>query len=137
MAKVPGFHTVPEIRLRKILFALGYRFRLNDARLPGKPDIVLAKHRAVIFVNGCFWHWHGCARSRMPSSNVVYWTQKINRNKKRDWQNYLKLRSLKWRVLIVWECALKPSLLLKTGNQIDCWLKGKKSFRKIGTKIVG
>src|SRR5258708_6730784 len=131
MAKVRSTNTSPEIRLRKALFSRGYRFRLHKQALPGTPDITLAKYRAVIFVNGCFWHWHGCARSRMPSSNVDYWTKKIIRNKLRDKRNRKRLAILKWRVLVVWECALKPSRLRKTVTQVERWLNGSRFYSSI------
>jgi DNA mismatch endonuclease (patch repair protein) len=132
MAKVRSTDTSPEMRLRKALFAHGYRFRLHGQDLPGKPDIVLAKYRAVIFVNGCFWHWHGCARSRMPSSNVDYWTRKIGRNRLRDERNYQSLLASTWRVLVVWECTLKPSLLKATVSQVERWLNSNRSYFSIG-----
>jgi DNA mismatch endonuclease (patch repair protein) len=132
MAKVRSTNTLPEVCLRKALFAHGYRFRLHGKNLPGTPDIILAKYRAVIFVNGCFWHWHGCARSRMPSSNVDYWTQKIIRNKLRDKRNRKRLATLKWRVLVVWECALKPSRLRKAVATAERWLNSSRSYSSIG-----
>ena len=132
MAKVRSINTSPEIRLRKALFAHGYRFRLHERDLPGTPDIVLAKYRAVIFVNGCFWHWHGCARSRMPSSNVNYWVQKITRNKLRDKKNHKRLATLKWRVLVIWECALKPSCLRKNVDRVERWLNSSRFYSSIG-----
>lgn len=132
MARVRSTNTSPEVRLRKALFTRGYRFRLYDPDLPGKPDIVLAKYRAVIFVNGCFWHWHGCARSRMPSSNVDYWKRKIGRNRLRDEKNYQSLRISKRRVLVVWECALKPSVLKRTVTRVEHWLNSNRSYFSIG-----
>jgi DNA mismatch endonuclease (patch repair protein) len=96
------------LTLRKALFALGYRYRLNVSDLPGKPDLVFAKHRTVIFVHGCFWHGHRCKRGdRAPKSNTDYWRKKITRNKARDKENAAALKKLGWRVITVWECELK------------------------------
>jgi DNA mismatch endonuclease (patch repair protein) len=107
MRAVKGKDTGPEIRLRKALFALGYRYRLNVKDLPGKPDLVFPKHRSVVFVHGCFWHGHQCKRgARVPKSNRAYWTEKIARNKARDKKNKQALEALGWRVITVWECKL-------------------------------
>ena len=108
MRAVKGRDTKPEIALRKKLFALGYRYRLNVKTLPGKPDIVFPKHKTVIFVHGCFWHGHDCKRgSRAPKQNAEYWREKIARNKARDKKNAADLEKLGWRVVTVWECELK------------------------------
>ncbi len=108
MRAVKGENTKPEIALRKALHRLGYRYRLNVKDLPGKPDLVFPKHRAVIFVHGCFWHGHGCKRGkRVPKTNRAYWTEKIARNKARDKKNAAALRRLGWRVITIWECRLK------------------------------
>lgn len=108
MRAVKSENTKPEITLRKALFALGFRYRLNVKTLPGKPDLVFAKHHTVIFVHGCFWHGHQCKRGkRVPKTNRAYWTEKIARNKARDRKNAAALRRLGWRVIIIWECKLK------------------------------
>ena len=108
MRAVKSSNTKPEIALRKALFALGYRYRLNVKTLPGKPDLVFAKHRTVIFVHGCFWHGHDCKRGRrVPKTNRDYWTAKIARNRARDEKNEAALAALGWRVITVWECELK------------------------------
>lgn len=108
MRSVKSSNTKPEITLRKALFALGYRYRLNVKNLPGKPDIVFPKHKTVIFVHGCFWHGHDCKRGRRtPKTNRAYWTDKIARNKTRDAKNAEALAALGWRVITVWECELK------------------------------
>lgn len=107
MRAVKGKDTGPELKLRKALFALGYRYRLNAKDLPGKPDLVFPKHRTVIFVHGCFWHGHRCKRgARVPKSNRAYWTKKIAGNKARDKKNRKALEALGWRVITVWECKL-------------------------------
>lgn len=108
MAAIRGKNTKPEIWLRKELFRLGFRYRLHRKDLPGKPDIVLPKHKALIFVHGCFWHGHqGCPLFKVPSSRTDFWLNKINTNKARDNINTQKLLAEGWRVLEVWECALK------------------------------
>ena len=108
MRAVKGADTKPEIALRKALFARGLRYRLHAGDLPGKPDLVFPRHRAVVFVNGCFWHGHDCARgARLPKTNRAYWSKKIARNKARDKETVKALAALGWRAYIVWECALK------------------------------
>ncbi|WP_428407922.1 very short patch repair endonuclease [Hyphococcus sp.] len=108
MRAVKGRDTKPEITLRKQLHALGYRYRLNAKDLPGKPDLVFPKYKAVLFVHGCFWHGHKCKRgARQPKQNADYWKEKIARNKARDKKNAAALEKLGWRVITVWECELK------------------------------
>lgn len=108
MRAVKSTNTKPEVKLRKALFALGYRYRLNVKTLPGKPDIVFPKYNTVIFVHGCFWHGHDCKRGRrIPKTNRAYWTDKIARNKARDIKHVKALADLGWRVITVWECELK------------------------------
>jgi len=104
MSRIRGVDTKPEIIVRSILHRAGFRFRLHVKRLPGKPDIVLPKHRTVVFVNGCFWHRHDCGRFRMPKSNTDYWKDKFDKNAARDKRNAASLRDLGWKVVIVWEC---------------------------------
>lgn len=115
MRSVKSKDTTPEIRLRKALFALGYRYRLNVKDLPGKPDLVFPQHEAVLFVHGCFWHGHQCKRGRrIPKTNTDYWRDKIRKNRDRDRKNKRALEALGWRVLTVWECeipTLDPSTL--------------------------
>ena len=106
MSRIHGKNTKPEELVRKYLFAQGFRYRKNDTRYPGKPDIVLPKYRTVIFVNGCFWHKHdGCRYFVWPKSNIEFWEEKITRNVNRDNDNYQKLKEMGWNVLIVWECC--------------------------------
>lgn len=96
--------------MRKYLFSQGFRYRKNDARLPGKPDIVLPKYKTVIFVNGCFWHKHeGCRYFVWPKNNADFWKKKIESNVTRDAKNYQTLKTIGWKVLAVWECELKPN----------------------------
>ena len=109
MRQVRSENTAPEMYVRRALHAAGFRFRLHDKRLPGKPDLVLTKYLTVVFVQGCLWHWHGCRRSRMPSSNTDYWQRKIARNVERDAKNLSALSDKGWRVELVWECELAAS----------------------------
>jgi len=107
MSKISGRDTKPEILVRKYLFSEGFRYRKNVKRLPGKPDIVLPKYKTIIFVHGCFWHGHkNCIASKLPESNIEYWTNKISTNKKRDFKNKKLLKKLGWNIIIIWECEL-------------------------------
>lgn len=113
MRAVKGRATTPERAVRRLIWSLGGRYRLNRADLPGKPDIVLAGRRLAIFVHGCFWHGHDCARgARVPKANRDYWTQKIARNRARDIANRAALEAKGWRVETVWECELKDAAAL-------------------------
>lgn len=101
-------NTKPEVYIRKRLFAAGFRYRKNDRRYPGTPDIVLPKYRTVIFVHGCFWHMHeGQPCFKMPKSNTDYWKPKLERNRDRDVKNEEALRRMGWNVIVVWECRLR------------------------------
>ena len=110
MSRIRSTNTKPEEIVRKYLFSKGFRYRKNDKRFPGKPDIVLPKYKTVVFVNGCFWHMHNCSRSRLPKSNLEYWQPKIQRNIERDRENYKKLTEDGWNVIVVWECELKKKV---------------------------
>lgn len=107
MSRIRGANTKPELAVRSALHGMGYRFRLHDRKLPGRPDIVLRRHRTVIFVNGCFWHGHGCRFSKMPATRSDFWGSKIARTKMRDSTVVEQLLSLGWNVVIVWECAVR------------------------------
>lgn len=112
MSRIQSANTKPEELVRKYLFAKGMRFRKNDKRYPGRPDIVLPKYKTIIFVNGCFWHMHdSCSKFVMPKSNADYWTPKLMRNKKRDQDNINKLEKMGWNVIVIWECELSKELL--------------------------
>lgn len=109
MGLVRASDTKPELAIRSNLWSLGYRFSLGRKELPGKPDVVLPKHKAVIFAHGCFWHHHhGCAKSKLPDTNAPFWRKKILANVFRDRRNALALKELGWRVLVVWECEIRP-----------------------------
>ncbi len=114
MGRVRGKGTAPEMMVRRFVFSLGYRYRLHDARLPGKPDLVFAGRKKIIFVHGCFWHRHeGCALARIPKSKTQFWLQKLTANKERDIRNLTALRELGWCVLVVWECELSDDQALR------------------------
>lgn len=107
MAKIRGDETQPEIVVRKFLFSKGYRFRKNVKTLPGKPDIVLPKYKAVIFVHGCFWHKHkNCKKAQLPETRKEFWEKKISGNVGRDKKNIMHLKKTGWQVIVLWQCRL-------------------------------
>jgi DNA mismatch endonuclease (patch repair protein) len=119
MQQIKGTNTKPEILLRKLLFSKGFRYRINNKNLPGKPDIVLKKYNTVIFVNGCFWHGHeNCRYYVIPKTRTEFWTDKINGNKKRDKKNIELLIQMGWKVITVWECELKKDKVDQTVEQL-------------------
>lgn len=120
MSHIRSRNTKPEVKLRKELFKLGYRYRLNVKGLDGRPDIVLAKYRTCIFVNGCFWHGHkGCLKFVLPKTNVEFWLAKIENNRERDLRDYTFLESRGWRVIVVWECELAKADFRNTVSEIQ------------------
>ena len=107
--------TKPEVIVRKMLFGMGYRYRLHSKNLPGRPDIIFYSRKKVIFVHGCFWHWHrGCKLFRMPKSRPDYWFPKLTRNRMRDKKNYTMLRKLGFEYLVIWECQTRDEEKLAT-----------------------
>lgn len=125
MSRIKGRDTKPEDYVRKSLFAHGYRYRKNDKRLPGTPDIVLPKYKTVIFVNGCFWHKHeGCRYFVWPKNNEDFWREKINRNVQRDRNVIASLEKLGWRIIVIWECELKPKMREQTIAKLVLELEG-------------
>ncbi len=115
MRRVKGRDTAPELKVRRILWRLGARYRLHRKDLPGKPDIVLPSRKLAIFVHGCFWHGHDCARgSRVPKANRDYWLGKVGRNRARDIETRARLEAMGWRVLVMWECSLKDEARLES-----------------------
>ncbi len=113
MRRVKSMQTKPELKVRKLLFSMGYRYRLHMKDLPGKPDIVFTKKKKIIFVHGCFWHQHpGCKKKGLPKSNQAFWKSKFDKNIKRDSQNILILNEMGWKVLVIWECELKEDKAL-------------------------
>lgn len=110
MSRVKSKDTKPEMMVRKFLHASGFRYRLHEKKLPGKPDIVLPKYKTVIFVHGCFYHGHeGCRYFVVPKTRTDWWLDKINGNRRRDATNYVKLSEANWRIITVYECELKPA----------------------------
>jgi len=107
MAGVRSKDTTPELLIRHQLHAEGFRYRLHATSLPGKPDLVLPKYRVAIFVNGCFWHWHGCRLSKLPSTRTEFWEHKLRGNRTRDAQKISELTAAGWRCAIIWECAIR------------------------------
>lgn len=115
MARVKATDSTPELTVRHLLHSLGYRYRLHRDNLPGKPDIVLPKHKSVIFVHGCFWHHHkGCKKSKLPETNADFWRKKILDNVARDKRNIHQLVRTGWKVLVLWECQIRSSELQET-----------------------
>jgi DNA mismatch endonuclease (patch repair protein) len=123
MAAVKSKDTAPELVVRRLVHAMGYRYRLHVRSLPGAPDLVFARRRKVVFVHGCFWHRHRCARGdRMPGSNRGYWLKKLEGNRRRDVKHRRALGRLGWRVLVVWECQTRPDRLNPLANRIQAFL---------------
>lgn len=114
MASIGSKNTHPEIVVRKWLFRNGYRYRLHETKLPGKPDIVMPRYRTAIFINGCFWHRHAeCKRASMPINNQDYWRTKFDRNIQRDLQNVTKLEESGWQVIVIWECEIRTKRFIE------------------------
>lgn len=107
MSRIRGKDTLPELLIRKGLHARGLRYRLQDRSLPGRPDLVFPKHKAIIFVHGCFWHAHGCNLSKVPKSREQFWAEKLSKNRMRDQRANEDLSACGWRVIVIWECALR------------------------------
>jgi len=113
MSRIRSRDTSPELKVRRLVYGMGYRYRLHIANLPGKPDLVFRRLKRVIDVRGCFWHQHpGCIDSHIPKSRIGYWRPKLARNQKRDLENGRKLRAMSWRVFVVWECETKDGIRL-------------------------
>lgn len=133
MRQIKSKDTLPEIRVRKWLFSKGYRFRKNDKRYPGKPDIVMPKYNTIIFVHGCFWHRHlNCKYASVPKTNTDYWEKKFNRNIENDIKNSKELKEQGWSIITIWECELKPKVFEETMRLLEqqIILNGRKSREK-------
>ena len=136
MSGIRGKNTRPEMLIRKGLHARGFRYRLHDSTLPGKPDMVFRRCSAVIFVNGCFWHGHNCHLFRWPSSRTEFWKQKILRNREKDAETVRALSMNGWRILIIWECALKGRTKYPASDVIESaakWLCGSSKYHEIAS----
>lgn len=139
MARIKGRNTKPERIIRSALHAAGYRFRLSPEGIPGTPDLVLPRYRAVIFIHGCFWHGHTCHLFKWPQTNPEFWKQKIEGNRRRDRQAVNELMDAGWRVLFVWECAIRgvgrmpvPEVM----NKISKWLQGEDKTGEIAGRTA-
>ena len=128
MSRIRSANTKPELDLRHALWKMGFRYRVNDRRLPGKPVIVLPKYKTVIFVHGCFWHGHeGCRFFVVPSTHTEFWADKILKNRERDAITSEKIESLGWTVITVWECTLKGSQFEQTLTSLSQVLQSKEA----------
>lgn len=137
MSGIRGKNTRPELVVRKALFARGYRYRLHDPKLPGKPDLVFPKYRAVVFVHGCFWHGHRCRLFKWPATRKKFWSNKITGNRKRDRLVRASLIKAGWRICTVWECAIKGRQDRSVAGVIGrCsgWLRGKQKSLELGSR---
>lgn len=137
MSRIRGKDTKLEVRIRSELFRKGFRFRKNDKRYPGKPDIVFPKYKAVVFINGCFWHYHECELFKMPSTRKKWWEKKLNRNRSKDHEALDAIKQEGLRALVVWECAIrgkgknKEEQIFKTTRLIERWVQSKSKHREI------
>lgn len=119
MSQIKGKNTKPEILVRKLLFSKGFRYRLHDKKLPGKPDIVLPKYKTVIFIHGCFWHGHDdCKYFVVPKTKSDWWLNKINGNKNNDYKALITLKEQGWKIIVLWECELKSQKIQKTFTKL-------------------
>ncbi len=126
MSRIRGKDTKPEILVRKYLFSEGFRFRKNDKRYPGHPDVVLPKYRTVVFVNGCFWHGHeGCRYYTVPKTNTEFWVAKVRRNQERDKADVAALTDAGWNVITIWECQLDKKSREETLSSLARVIRGK------------
>ncbi len=133
MAGIRGKNTKPEITIRSLLHRRGFRFRLHDPGLPGKPDIILKRYNAIIFVHGCFWHKHDCHLFKWPETRPEFWKEKILRNVENDGKVLNEIRNQGWRVCVIWECAIKGTKkdITKVTNILIDWLGGEEAFMEI------
>lgn len=130
MSGIRSKDTKPEIIIRKALYALGFRYRLHNKNIIGKPDLVLKKHNVLIFINGCFWHGHNCHLFKLPKTRTDFWENKIKTNQKRDKKVLTELGKSGWRIAIIWECAIKGKTKMNIDNlvvDLSEWIKTKNS----------
>lgn len=133
MSGIQGKNTKPELTIRNLLHKEGFRYRLYDKILPGKPDLVLKKYRVVIFINGCFWHRHDCKLFKWPKTREEFWKEKLNKNAQNDALNQKKLSELGWRICIVWECSIRGADkdLVAVKDKIVKWILSDSSFLEV------
>ncbi|MBM2768419.1 very short patch repair endonuclease [Burkholderia anthina] len=136
MSGIRGKDTKPELMIRRALHSRGFRYLLHSSSLPGKPDMVFPKYRAVIFVHGCFWHVHGCKYFKLPGSRTEFWREKLLKNRRRDELALETIQALGWRVLVVWECATREFRAVDAGNAlaetVSRWITGEAPSAEIG-----
>jgi len=127
MSTVKNKNTAPEKNIRKALYSKGLRYKLQNKNLPGNPDLVFVKYNAVIFVNGCFWHKHDCRLASIPQTNGDFWLTKLSANVARDKKNIKKLKSMGWRIKVIWTCSLKNKMFISDSqlNEIVKWIKDR------------
>ena len=131
MSRIRGKNSASEMRLRRLIHGMGYRYRLHVKALPGTPDLVFASRKAVIFMHGCFWHRHpNCKLARMPKSKISFWREKLEGNKRRDEENIKKLKKLGWRVLVIWECQMKDKDSKKVSSMVRRFLTAEETGGK-------
>lgn len=137
MAGIRAKNTRPEIAIRHALHRLGFRYRLHPSDMPGKPDLVLPKHGAVIFVNGCFWHGHDCSLFKLPTTRRDFWKTKMRRNRARDRKVVIELGKLGWRCLTIWECAFRGPFMIGLDRAIryaSAWIVSRSRSKGIRGK---
>jgi len=149
MSRIRGRDTKPEMLIRRGLHARGLRYRLHDRRLPGRPDLVFPKYHTAVFIHGCFWHAHGCTLSKLPATRQDFWKEKLEGNAARDRKAIAALQAAGWRVLVIWECALRGPGRLNDARTLDSAavyirqtqgssskeIAGESSTRKVMTKM--
>ncbi len=138
MSGIKAKNTKPELLIRKALFSKGFRYRLHDKKLTGKPDLVFPRYQAAVFINGCFWHGHDCHLFKWPSTRPEFWQDKITRNRRRDAEVYGMLAEQGWRILTIWECALKGRTRLDFNRMvadIERWIRGEGKVREIRGRV--
>ena len=133
MSRIRGRDTTPEMLIRRGLHARGLRYRLHDRKLPGRPDLVLPKYQAAVFVHGCFWHAHGCALSKLPATRQDFWQKKLEDNAARDKKAIDALQAEGWHVLVIWECALRGPLRQKEATVLD---RAVKFIQATGSQLL-
>ena len=139
MANIKGKNTRPEMTIRSLLHRQGFRFRLHDKSLPGKPDLVLRKYKAVIFVHGCYWHRHeNCKLASIPKQNTEFWVKKFTANQRRDGEVYYQLKMLGWRTAVIWECSIRDKKHLADYiKTLTLWLKSECEYLEIPGILTG